>query len=31
MKFAEITASNFRFELFASGEYTRMLEKQWGE
>ena len=29
MKFAEISASNFSFELYASGEYTRMLEKQW--
>lgn len=29
--FAEITAANFRFELYASGEYLRMLEKEWGE
>jgi len=29
--FTEITAANFRFELYASGEYLRMLEKQWGE
>lgn len=31
MKFAEISAANFSFELYASGEYTRMLEKQWEE
>ena len=31
MKFAEISAANFTFELYASGEYTRMLEKQWEE
>jgi hypothetical protein len=30
-KFAEITAVNFRFDLYASAEYARMLEKQWGE
>lgn len=30
-KFAEITPANFRFELYASGEYSRLLEKQWGE
>ena len=29
--FTEITAANFRFELYASGEYLRLLEKQWGE
>ena len=29
--FAEITSANFRFELYASGEYLRMLEKEWGE
>jgi hypothetical protein len=29
--FTEISASNFPFELYASGEYLRMLEKQWGE
>ena len=29
--FAEITSANFRFELYASGEYLRLLEKQWGE
>ena len=30
-KFAEITPVNFRFELYASAEYSRLLEKQWGE
>jgi hypothetical protein len=30
MAFTEITPVNFRFELYASGEYLRMLEKQWG-
>ena len=30
-KFAEITPANFRFELYASAEYARLLEKQWGE
>lgn len=25
-----ITAENFRFDLYASGEYSRMLEDQWG-
>jgi hypothetical protein len=30
-KFAEITPANFRFELYASAEYSRLLEKQWGE
>jgi hypothetical protein len=30
-KFGEITPVNFRFELYASAEYSRMLEKQWGE
>ena len=29
--FTELTATNFRFDLYASGEYSRMLEKQWGE
>jgi len=29
--FAEISAANFRFELYASGEYLKMLEKEWGE
>src|SRR6266481_3303106 len=27
--FTEISAVNFGFELYASGEYLRMLEKQW--
>jgi hypothetical protein len=26
-----ITSANFRFDLYASGEYSRMLESQWGE
>jgi len=29
--YTEISAANFRFELYASGEYLRMLEKEWGE
>jgi len=29
--FAAITPANFAFELYASGEYLRMLELQWGE
>src|ERR1051326_4071744 len=28
--FREISSANFRFELYASGEYTKMLETQWG-
>ncbi len=28
--FREISPSNFRFDLYASGEYTRMLENEWG-
>lgn len=28
-QFTEIRCKNFHFELFASGEYTRMLERQW--
>jgi hypothetical protein len=28
--FREITGANFRFELYASGEYTKMLENEWG-
>jgi hypothetical protein len=31
LPFTEITAANFRFELYASGEYSRILERQWGE
>jgi len=30
-KFAEITPVNFRFELYASAEYARLLERQWEE
>jgi hypothetical protein len=26
-----ITPENFRFEIYASGEYSRMLESEWGE
>jgi hypothetical protein len=29
--FTEITSANFHFDLYASGEYLRLLEKQWGE
>ncbi len=29
--FADITASGWAFEIYASGEYTRMLERQWQE
>jgi len=28
--FREITSANFRFDLYASGEYTKMLENEWG-
>jgi hypothetical protein len=28
--FQEITCANFRFDLYASGEYTKMLENEWG-
>jgi hypothetical protein len=28
--FREIKPGNFRFDLYASGEYTKMLENQWG-
>lgn len=27
--FTEVRCKNFQFDLFASGEYTRMLEKEW--
>ncbi|MFN7937413.1 MAG: hypothetical protein U0R19_29065 [Bryobacteraceae bacterium] len=27
--FTEVRSKNFQFDLFASGEYTRMLEKEW--
>ena len=26
-----ISAANFRFEIYASGEYTKMLESEWAE
>jgi hypothetical protein len=29
--FLKISAENFRFDLYASGEYSRLLEQQWGE
>ncbi len=29
--FTELDAREFDFELFASGEYSRMLERSWGE
>jgi hypothetical protein len=28
--FREVTSTNFRFDLYASGEYTKMLENEWG-
>jgi len=28
--YAEIDPDEFRFEMYASGEYARMLEEQWG-
>ena len=27
----EITSSNFKFQIYASGEYSRLLEEQWAE
>jgi len=29
--YSDILPANFRFELYASGEYSRMLETQWGD
>ncbi len=29
--FTEIDARNFRFDLYASGEYSKMLERQWAD
>jgi hypothetical protein len=29
--FTEVTVDNFYFEIYASGEYSRILEKSWGE
>jgi hypothetical protein len=29
--FSEIRSANFTFDLYASGEYSRMLERQWEE
>jgi hypothetical protein len=31
LPFERITSSRFHFEIFASGEYTRMLERAWEE
>jgi hypothetical protein len=28
--FREVTSAEFRFDLYASGEYTKMLENEWG-
>ncbi len=30
-RFVEIPAGTFRFDLYASGEYSRMLEREWEE
>jgi hypothetical protein len=30
-QFTDITAMNFDFDIYASGEYSRMLERQWSE
>ena len=29
--FTEVTVENFYFDIYASGEYSRILEKAWGE
>jgi hypothetical protein len=29
--FTEVTVENFYFDIYASGEYSRILEKSWGE
>jgi len=29
--FTEVTVDNFYFDIYASGEYSRILEKSWGE
>jgi hypothetical protein len=29
--FRKISAANFRFGLYDSGEYSRLLEQQWGD
>ena len=31
VSFRELSGSNFHFDLYASGEYTKMLETQWGD
>jgi hypothetical protein len=30
-EFARVTSNEFNFELYSSGEYSRMLERSWGE
>jgi hypothetical protein len=29
-QFQRLSAADFEFQLFASGEYTKMLEAEWG-
>jgi hypothetical protein len=29
--FTQLTVENFHFEIYASGEYSRILEKSWAE
>ena len=29
--FTQLSVENFHFEIYASGEYSRILEKSWGE
>ena len=31
VQWARLSSRNFPFELYASGEYSRMLEREWGE
>ena len=31
LAFTEVSSANFGFELYASGEYLRMLEEEWEE
>ena len=31
LQFPILRAANFEFDLYASGEYSRMLEREWGE
>ncbi|MFB3777676.1 MAG: hypothetical protein ACE141_08690 [Bryobacteraceae bacterium] len=30
VSYARVNSAEFRFEIYASGEYTRMLEREWG-